>query len=110
MEGSECVRRFRRGAKINRRADAIAQFQVSGDKIGVKVRQEDVLDLKRVLGGERKVLVRIALRIDDRRRACPPIPDKVGGVGQTRQIKLLENHGGLSSLAAHYFGWGTIRK
>ena len=66
---SERVRRFRRGAQINCRAGSIAQLQMAGDKIGVQMRQDYVLDFERVLGGECDVLVYVALRVNDGRRA-----------------------------------------
>ena len=59
------VFRFGCGAEINRCADAIAQFQMSRDEIGVEMRQEYVLDLEPVLGGEGDVLIRVPLRVDD---------------------------------------------
>ena len=69
---SKRVRRFRRGAQIDCCAHAIAQLQMPGDKIGVEMRQEYVLDLERVLGGKRNVLVGVALRVNDGCRACLP--------------------------------------
>ena len=81
-----------------------------GDKIGVEMRQEHVLDLEAVLGGKRDVLVDVALRVNDGCRACRLVSNEVGGVRQARQIELLEDHRGLPSLADRYFGWGTIRR
>ena len=69
---SKRVSRFGRGAQIDRCAHAIAQLQMPGDKIGVEMRQEYVLDLERVLGGKRNVLVRVPLRVNDGCRACLP--------------------------------------
>ena len=69
---SKRVRRFGRGAQIDCCAHAIAQFQMPGDKIGVEMRQEYVLDLERVLGGKRNVLIRVPLRVNDGCRARLP--------------------------------------
>src|SRR5438105_7156493 len=57
--------RLRRSAKIDRRADAIAQLQVTGDEVRVKVREKDVLYLETVRVGERQILTR--RRAADRR-------------------------------------------
>ena len=107
---SKRVRRFGRGAEIDRCAHAIAQLQMPGDEIGVEMRQEYVLDLERVLGGKGNVLVRVALRVNDGCRACLLVSNDVGSVRQARQIELLEDHCAPSSLAGCYFGWGTIRR
>jgi hypothetical protein len=64
LERRECVFRFRGGAQIDRRPGPVAQFEVSGDEIGVEVRQEDVADLQAVLGGKRQILIDVALRVD----------------------------------------------
>jgi hypothetical protein len=63
-----------------------------------------------MLGGKRGVLVRVALRINDSRRARLLVSNNVGSVRQTRQIELLEDHPTPLSIADYYFGWGTIRK
>jgi hypothetical protein len=81
-----------------------------GDKIGVEVRREYVLDLERVLGGKGNVLVRVPLRVNDGRRACLLVFNNVGSVRQARQIELLEDRVKPSMLADCYFGWGTIRR
>src|SRR5271154_3148142 len=57
VKGSKRVRRLGRGAQINSCAHAIAQLQMSGDKIGVEMRQEYMLDLELVLGCKRNVLI-----------------------------------------------------
>ena len=69
VKRSKRVAGFRRGAQINFRAHAIAQFQMAGDEIGVKMRQENVLDFEPMLGGKGDVLIGVALRIDDGGRA-----------------------------------------
>ena len=67
---------LRRGAEIDRRAGAIAQLEVTGDEVGVEVREEDVRDPQAVLGGEREVLIDVALRIDDGRRVRLLVADR----------------------------------
>jgi hypothetical protein len=47
-------------------ASAVAQLEVAGDEVGVKVREHDVRYSAAVFLGERDVLVDIALRIDHR--------------------------------------------
>jgi hypothetical protein len=53
-----------------------------GDEIGVEMRQEYVLDLERVLGGKRNVLVRVPLRVNDGCRACLLVSNQVRSVRQ----------------------------
>src|SRR5208282_2196558 len=65
---SERIRRSSRSAQIDSCARSITQLQMPGDKIGVEMRQEHVPDLERVLGGKRKVLVRVPLRVNHSRR------------------------------------------
>jgi len=91
VKRSERVSRFGRRAEINRRAYTVAQFQVPGYEISVEMRQKNVLDLEYVLGGKRNVLVRVALRINDRCRACRFVSNQIGSVRQTRQVELLKN-------------------
>jgi len=79
--------------EVNRSAKAIAKFEMAGDKIGVKVGEENVLDLEVVFAGEGKVTVDVALGIDDGGDAGGFVGDEVGGVGETVEIELLEEHG-----------------
>ena len=46
----EPVLGLRRGAEIDRGAGPIAQLEMAGDEVGVKVREEDVRDPQVVLG------------------------------------------------------------
>ena len=75
-----------------------------GDKIGVQMGKEYVLNFKPVLGCKGDVLVRIALRVDDGGRACGLVSNQIGSMRQARQIKLFENHFGFPSFADCYFG------
>ena len=65
---------------------------MAGDEVGVEVRQEDVRDLQIVLGGEREVLIDVALGIDDRRDVRLLVADEVRRVRQAIEIELFENH------------------
>ena len=51
-----------------------------------------MLDLGRVLGGKRKILVGVALGVNDDCRASHLISNEVGGVRQARQIELFKYH------------------
>ena len=86
------ILRLRRRAQIDRRAGAIAQFEVAGNEVGMEVREEDVLDSQTVLGGEREVLIHVTLRVDDGGRVRLLVADQVRGVREAIQIKLLQNH------------------
>jgi len=52
-------------AEADRGARAVTQFEVTGDEIGVEVREEDVCDAKVVIRGERQILIDVALRVDN---------------------------------------------
>ena len=58
----------------------------------MKVGEEDVRDAQAVLGGEREVLLDVALRIDDRRGLRLLVADQIGRVREAIQIELLEDH------------------
>ena len=76
---------------------------MSGDEIGVKMRQEYMFDLECVLAGKCNVLVYVTLWVDDNGRARRFVSDHVRSVRQTRQIKLLKNHPVPSSFAGSYW-------
>ena len=92
MSRSEGVTRLRRGAKMYRHSGAVAQSEMPGDEISVKMSEEDVLNFQAVLGGKGEVLIGIALRIDHHGRAAGLVTDDVRSVGQTRQVELFEDH------------------
>ena len=77
VERSERVLRFCCRTQIDPRADAIAQLEVAGNEVGMEVREEDVLDLETMLGGEREVLIDVTLRIDDRGRVRLLVADEI---------------------------------
>ena len=84
--------RSRGSAQIDLRADAIAELEVAGNEVGMKVREEDVLDFETMLSGEREVLIHVTLRVDDSGRVGLLVADQIRGVREAIQVKLLENH------------------
>ena len=84
VKGSKCIGGFGCRAEINIGADAIAEFEMAGDEIGVEMGEKDVLDLEAVFGGESDVLVDVALRIDDGGCGGRFVSDDVGSVSQAR--------------------------
>ena len=72
---SEPVFRFGPGAKIDRCAGAVAEFQMSRDKIGMQMCQENMLDLQVMIGGKGQVLRYVALRVDNGGGSCGFITD-----------------------------------
>src|SRR5262249_4043982 len=82
--------RFR--AKVNRRAGAIAQLEMSRDEVRMQMREEDVADGELVLVREREITIDVALWIDDRGGSRRFIADEVRRVRQTIEVKLLEDH------------------
>ena len=91
-ERRERVLRPGPGAEIDGDAGAVAQLEVSGDEVGVKVREEDVRDPQVVLGREGEILIDVALRIDDGCGVRAGVADEVRGVRQAIQIELLQDH------------------
>lgn len=69
---------------------------MSGDEVRMEMREEDVLDLQIMFGGELEIAADIALRIDGGGMARLLVSDDVRGVRKTGQIKLLEDHANLS--------------
>jgi len=55
-------------------ANAIAQLKMSGNEIGVEMRQENIFDRELISCCKCDVLIRIALRINDDGRAVPSSP------------------------------------
>ncbi len=77
---------------MDRGAHAVAKLQVSGEEIGMQVRQEHVGDSQVVRLGEGQVLVDVALRIDDRGGVRLLVADEIGRVRQAIQVELLQDH------------------
>src|SRR6185503_15655606 len=68
---------------------AVAQLEVTGDEVRMKVRQEHVGNSEVVIRRERQILIDVALRIDDDGGAALLVGNDVGGMRETVQIKLL---------------------
>ena len=54
--------------------------------------RNDVRDRQAVLGGERQVLLDVALRIDDRRGVRLLVADEIRRVRQAIQVELVQDH------------------
>jgi hypothetical protein len=79
-------------AEVNRGAGPIPELEMAGEKVRVKVRQEDVTDLEVMLCGKRKILIDVPLRIDDCGDVCRFIADEIRRVGEAIQVELLDEH------------------
>ena len=83
-------------------AATIAQFQMAGDKVCVKMAQKDVADPQTEFLGVCQVLLDIALRIDDDGRRTLLVAQQIGGVRKATQIVLFQNHRSrLLTIASH---------
>ena len=90
---SKRVRRLRRRPQVDRRAHVIPQLQMPRNKIRVQMRQEHMLDLKRMLSREGQVLIRIPLRIHHRRSTRLLIANDIRSMRQAGKIELLKDQG-----------------
>lgn len=71
---------------MDRRARSIAQLEMAGQKICVKVGQEHLRDAKPVLCGKCQVLIDVTLRIDDGGQPAGRVAHEIGRVRQTIQV------------------------
>ena len=92
FHGDEFVFGLGAGAEADVCAAAVAEFEMAGDEVGMKVGEEDVanLDAERCCIGE--VLLDVALGIDDDGGLAGLVGDEVGGVGEAAEEVLLEDH------------------
>src|SRR5436190_16857394 len=81
-----------RRSQVNRRASAIAQFEMAGDEIGVEMSKDHMSDAQAVRVGEGQILPDVALRVDDSGAARRFVADEIRGVRKTIQIKLVQDH------------------
>ena len=79
------------GAEVDAGAGALGELVVAGDKVGVEVGLDDVLDLQIVLLCELDIQVNVALRIDHGGDALGG--DEVGGVGEAAEKELFDAYG-----------------
>ena len=70
----------------------LAEFQVPRQKIGMQVREHDVLDAQAVFVRKLQVARDIALRVHHDRTVRRLVGDQIGCVGEAVQIELLEDH------------------
>jgi len=91
-DGLEFIFGNRLPAEADGGAHAVAQFEMTRDEIGVKVRQEDVHDAEVVIRRKRQVLIDVTLRIDDGGRAAFFVGNDVRRMREAVQIKLFEDH------------------
>ena len=78
-------------AEVDAGAGALGELVVAGDKVGVEVGLDDVLDLQIVLLCELDIQVNVALRIDHGGDALGG--DEVGGVGEAAEKELFDAYG-----------------
>ena len=81
------------GAETDPRTGPIAELEMPCQEVGVQVGQEHVRDVQPVFAGEHQILLHVALRVDDRRRARSLVAHHVRRVCKTIEIELPENHG-----------------
>jgi hypothetical protein len=74
--------RYATWAKVNRRAYAISQFQVSGYKIRVQMSQDHMLDLKFMFGSKFQIALDVTSGIDDGGSAGLLVTDQVRSVSE----------------------------
>ena len=91
FHGREAILGFRAGAQMNLSAHTIAQLQVAGDEIGMRMREKHMPDFEAPLSRIVQILLYVALRIDDRSHAGTFIGDHVRGMRQAAEIILLED-------------------
>ena len=82
---------FSAGPQMNLRAHSVAQLQVAGDEIGMRVREEDMPDLEALLMRVIKILAHVSLRVDYCGGAGDFIGHQIRGVGQATEVILLED-------------------
>jgi hypothetical protein len=92
-KSSEVKIRLSLGSQTNRGSNAVSQLDVARKKIGMKMGEEDIVNVKLVLGGVVEILIDIALRVNDNGGAARLIGDKVGGMRETTEVILFHPHG-----------------
>lgn len=80
------------GAEMDPGAAAVAELEMAGDEVSVEVGEEDVADEEAVLRGVVEVLLDVALGVDDDGGARGLVGEEVGGVGQTAEVVLFQEH------------------
>jgi hypothetical protein len=70
------------------RSSPVSQFQVTRQEIGMKVRQNDVPDVKSEVGGILQILIHIPLGIHHSGSLCLFVSNQVRGVCQATEVVL----------------------
>src|SRR5438309_687089 len=70
----------------------VAQLEVAGDEVRVKVREEHMADPAPEPVSVLEVLRDVALRVDHGRLAALLVGDQVRGMGEAPEVVLLEDH------------------
>ena len=91
-EGCERVHPPARSDPVVGRPGLLVQLEMTGDEVGVKVRQDDVADREAALRGKRQVLIHVTLRIDHGSRAGLLVADEIRRVREAIEIELMEDH------------------
>jgi hypothetical protein len=77
---------------MDRGAAAIAELEVAGNEVGVEVREEYVTDLQAELFSVVEILLDVALGVDDDGGVAGFVAEEIGGVGETAQVVLFQDH------------------
>ena len=77
---------------MNARTAGFAQFQMAGDEVGMEVRQDDVPNGQAEALRLIQVDADVTPRIDHDGGTRGFVPEQVGGLGQTGEVVLVENH------------------
>ena len=96
---------LRSGTEIDCGTGAVTQLQMSGHEVGMKMGQEDVLDLKFMFGGELEIPIDIALWIDDGCDRRLFVSDNIGSMGQAIQIELFKDHQTILARLVDAYQW-----
>ena len=83
---------FAAAPKIDVAPVSLAELDVTGDEVGVEMRQQHVLDAQPALGRKGDVLIDVPLRIHDGRDAGGLVADEIRRVREARQIELVQHH------------------
>ena len=92
VHGQEGVFRLGPRTKMDGRAALVAQLQMPGNKISMKMREKNVADVEAEFIGIGQVLLDVALRIDDDGGRTSLVSEQVRGVGQAAEIVLFQYH------------------
>ena len=79
-------------AEMDGGTTTIAELEVASDEVCVEVCEEDVANLQAEFFGVVEVLLDVALRVDDDGGAAGFVAEEVGGVGETAQVVLFQDH------------------